>query len=90
MAKRHIKVVKKAQDSEQKVNYEKLSDDLLDYMVNDLGSETACEILFNLGYSQDQLYYLGFSEEDIEGVSKAEDYGMKEQDEEKQLVSFVD
>jgi hypothetical protein len=52
-------------------NYEQLANNLLDFTIEAHGLVEACGLLVGLGYTDDDLYFLGFEAETIEGA-KAE------------------
>jgi hypothetical protein len=54
-----------------------LANNLLDIMIDSMGLVETCETLLGLGYTDDQLYSLGFEEETIESArsgNEDEDY----------------
>ena len=47
-------------------NYEQLANNLLDHLIEGFGLVETCEYLVGSGYTDDELYYLGFEKETIE------------------------
>jgi hypothetical protein len=47
-----------------------LVSNLLDYMVEKQGLIETIEVLIGLGYSDDELYYLGFEQETIDSAKE--------------------
>ena len=47
-------------------NYEQLANNLLDFTIEAHGLVEACGLLVGLGYTDDDLYFLGFETETIE------------------------
>jgi len=52
----------------EQVDYTMLANNLLDNMIDSVGLVETCEILLGLGYTDDELYSLGFEEETIESA----------------------
>ena len=52
----------------KQIDYTNLANNLIDFMVTSFGLVETCEILLDLGYTDDQIYSLGFEEETIESA----------------------
>jgi hypothetical protein len=52
------------------LDYTILVSNLLDYMVEKQGLIETIEVLIGLGYSDDELYYLGFEQETIDNAKE--------------------
>jgi hypothetical protein len=50
------------------LDYAILSSNLLDFMIEAHGLVEACEVLIGWGYTDDELYYLGFEQQTIESA----------------------
>lgn len=58
----------------EQIDYTSLANNLIDLMIESFGLVETCEILLDLGYTDDQVYSLGFEEETIESAK----FGSKE------------
>jgi hypothetical protein len=70
------KLKRKLKMKTEQIDYTSLANNLIDLMIESFGLVETCEILLDLGYTDDQVYSLGFEEETIESakLGNKEDY----------------